>query len=369
MAGNWNSFQPVRRRIDGRHGLSSLDENNNPDKRRIPTKAFQTASSTRTKHMKVPSSIFSLRPRLANARGATHRSRRVLKAILFWAVAACALTIQLEAQMAPPPPRLSGIISLPDVKRAVLERDGGLSQGPGPWMLAKGQRMDEFEVVQIRPESGTVDLNICGEKGPVVVSNSATEIKGAALAIALDNVSLDAVLGILGECSQRTILRHPSVVGKTITVKAAAADRSAAAEVLQKALTNQGFAIIPDGNRFLMILPEQLVSTAKPGSSGIRSASANGAQPELLPAGLIYFRNGDIRQVSVICADLKGRKLDESEPFPAPINGTITIRTQTALTREECTYALDTMLGWAGVKLVPVGDRLVKVVPVEGRGR
>jgi len=310
----------------------------------------------------------NLRPLLANARGATPWSRSVLKAILLSVVAACALPLGLAAQMVPPAPRLSGIINLPDIKRAVLESDGDPLRRPGPWTLAEGQRMDEIEVVQIRPDSGTVRLNIHGKKASVVVTNSATEIKGAAPAIALDNASLEAVLGLLGEFSQRTLLRHPFVVGKPITVQAPVADQAAAAEVLRKVLAIQGFAIIPDGNRFLMILPEKLASAAKPGSSVIQSASANGAQAEFLPAGIINFRNTNLRQVIAIYADLMGRKLDESEPFPAAVNGSITFQTQTPLTKEESVYALDTVLGWAGVKLVPVGDDLVKVVPVGRRG-
>ena len=156
------------------------------------------------------------------------------------------------------------------------------------------------------------------------------------------------------------------MVGKTITVRAQAANQAAAAQVLQTALTNLGFAIIPDGNRFLMILPEKLVSTAKPGSSAIPAAPVNGPQAELLPMGMINFQNADIPQVVEIYAVLRGRKLDRSERFPAAANGGITLHTlqsPTRLTIGESVYALDTILGWSGLKVVPVGDDLVKAVP------
>jgi hypothetical protein len=43
--------------------------------------------------------------------------------------------------------------------------------------------------------------------------------------------------------------------------------------------------------------------------------------------------------------ELRGRKLDDSEPFSAAVNGSITFQTQAPLTKEESVYALDTVLG------------------------
>jgi hypothetical protein len=37
--------------------------------------------------------------------------------------------------------------------------------------------------------------------------------------------------------------------------------------------------------------------------------------------------------------------LDDSEPFSAAVNGSITFQTQAPLTKEESVYALDTVLG------------------------
>jgi hypothetical protein len=63
-----------------------------------------------------------------------------MKVVLFSAMAVCALTIQLAAQIEPPVPKLSGIINLPDMKRAVLEDVGGLLKGTRSWtLLAEGQ--------------------------------------------------------------------------------------------------------------------------------------------------------------------------------------------------------------------------------------
>jgi hypothetical protein len=118
-----------------------------------------------------------------------------------------------------------------------------------------------------------------------------------------------------------------------------------------------------------MILPAKLVSTAKPGSPAIKSAATSGAQLELVPVGMLYFRNAPIRQVIMVHADLKGCKLDDTEPLPTAVNGTISFRNQTPLTKEECDYALDTLLGWAGLKLVSAGDHLVRVVPVPDTSR
>lgn len=49
-----------------------------------------------------------------------------------------------------------------------------------------------------------------------------------------------------------------------------------------------------------------------------------------------------------------GRKLDHGERLPA--GGTITFATVTSMTREDAVYALETLLRWSGIKLVPVGE-------------
>jgi hypothetical protein len=159
-----------------------------------------------------------------------------MKVLLFSAVAVCALTIQLAAQIGLPVPRLSGIINLPEVKRVVLEDVGDPLKGARSWTLAEGEREGEIEVLRIQPEDGAVRLNLHGKHVSVIVTNSAIAMKGAAAAVALDNANLDAVLGLFGELSRRTLLRHPLVLGRVITVQAAATNQTDAAQALQKAL-------------------------------------------------------------------------------------------------------------------------------------
>jgi hypothetical protein len=49
-----------------------------------------------------------------------------------------------------------------------------------------------------------------------------------------------------------------------------------------------------------------------------------------------------------------GRKLDHSQRLPA--GGTITFTTVTPIAKEEGVYALETLVRWSGIKLVPVGE-------------
>jgi hypothetical protein len=87
-------------------------------------------------------------------------------------------------------------------------------------------------------------------------------------------------------------------------------------------------------------------------------------QPDLFPGGaFINFPNTELSEVVKLYADLTGRVLDETRPFP-PSNSTVNFTTQTALSKEECAYALETLLRWQGLKVVPMANGSVKVEPI-----
>ena len=82
---------------------------------------------------------------------------------------------------------------------------------------------------------------------------------------------------------------------------------------------------------------------------------------DVLPAGTIQFQATPLEQVLEIYAKLVNRTILRPATLPA---ATITIKTQTELTKSEALQALDSVLGMNGITMVPIGTKFVKAVPV-----
>ncbi|HWQ91264.1 MAG TPA: secretin N-terminal domain-containing protein, partial [Clostridia bacterium] len=88
--------------------------------------------------------------------------------------------------------------------------------------------------------------------------------------------------------------------------------------------------------------------------------ATNAPPEELLPAGTINFPATDLNQVLQIYAELVNRTILRPTTLPAP---TITLKTQTPLTRAEARQAFDAVLALNGITMIDVGDKFVKAVP------
>lgn len=82
---------------------------------------------------------------------------------------------------------------------------------------------------------------------------------------------------------------------------------------------------------------------------------------QTVAAGEINFPATDLNQVLQIYAELVNRTVLRPTTLPAP---TITLRTQTPLTKREAVQALDAVLSLNGITMINVGDKFVKAVPV-----
>jgi hypothetical protein len=285
---------------------------------------------------------------------------------------------------APETLKLTGIINLPERKCAVLE-----DSRRRHFILGEGQKDGATEVLQIDPEARSVKLRVSvGEDrtdASIILSLSQTNrITEAPVALMLDNADIEPVLALYSEFTQRTLLR-PLLSAPPFTLQASAMNREEAGRVLQKALDAKEIASIPDGTKFLMVVLKRQAATVKPrflelkSSQPIDAPSQNQAvsthtpNDELIPSGAINFSNVDVWEVAKIYAELIGRKLDRTPafssggPFP-PVGGIINLKTANSLTKEEACYALETLFSWQGVKLVPVGNGLAKLVRISESG-
>ena len=81
------------------------------------------------------------------------------------------LGIEAEAsETGSPSPRLSGIVSLAEVKRAVVESPSGSGSAAGWSVLAEGQREGQFAVLEIHPDTATVRARLHARTEPTDLS-------------------------------------------------------------------------------------------------------------------------------------------------------------------------------------------------------
>lgn len=97
----------------------------------------------------------------------------------------------------------------------------------------------------------------------------------------------------------------------------------------------------------------------------ISTAGTNAGSDEIMPAGMINFPATDLNQVLQVYGELVGRTVLRPTSLPAP---TITLKTQTSLTKHEAIQAFDAVLALNGIATVNVGDKFVKVIPTTQAG-
>ena len=105
--------------------------------------------------------------------------------------------------------------------------------------------------------------------------------------------------------TNRSLLRWPHLPASSFNLRAPAKDAAGAAQVLEKALVAEGLAIIPDGEKFLMIVPKSEAGRVKPhapratastgSGTNIQAAAlgSGGSEEQVIAPGMIDFRGAD----------------------------------------------------------------------------
>jgi hypothetical protein len=240
------------------------------------------------------------------------------------------------------------------------------------WLiLSEGQAEEGIEVTRIAADRGSVELLCQGTNRATVRLQTATNLPVPA--VVLEDAGLNAVLDLFARFTNRTLLRWPALPAISFSLCASAKSQPSAARILEQALIAEDLAVIPDGEKFLMIVPRSEAANVNPHAPPAKASTGGGVKPQAAPAGtgaeaqegmlpgVIDFRGADVWQVLEIYSDMVHRKFERGEH--PNISATITLTTQGRLTMEEGCYALETVLRWSGMKLVPVGKDAIKPVP------
>ena len=96
------------------------------------------------------------------------------------------------------------------------------------------------------------------------------------------------------------------------------------------------------------------------GLTALAPSGTNALGEEVIPPGMIDFRQADLNQVLDIYSMMVNRTILRPATLPAP---TITLTTRGVLTMREGIQALDAILALNGIAMVNVGEKFVKAVP------
>jgi len=284
-----------------------------------------------------------------------------MKTILLFISTAMAFVSAAESAL--PGPSLVGIVNIEGLKLAVLQEPRTLSQPASEIILKEGEGQDGIEMLEIHPENGTVKINVAGEERPQLIALK-NPIAGGSNGLAMENVGLHSALQLYAELSGRTVLR-PSVFPNTkFSINASTTNRVEALRTIEAALAKQKITLVLDGEKFALVAPDYMAAKLNPQSSKISPPSTNNPTARTYPKGSISWHAAPLASVLKIYAEFLDKKLDQSEqPLRMP-HLDIVLKNETALSKEELIYAIETVVGWSGVKLVPAGEGFVKAVPI-----
>jgi hypothetical protein len=258
------------------------------------------------------------------------------------------------AQNQPDIPRLSGIVNLREGKAAVFEFATNCCGGPRQLVLSDGHELWGVNVLKISPEQKTVEIKVDGVETPVTLklaisSNSSQASPGT---INLVDASLHSCLELYGEYSGKTLLYWPNIPPTNFSLSTSATNDSELTAIFQKALAEKQIQTVPDGDKFLVIVPQSKLSAVKPNAPKPKPIDATKAGSELLRAGSIWLHGASIEQIFDVYADLVGANYDRSPPRFEAADPNIFLYTRSPLSKEECVYAFDTLFRWRGFEMV-----------------
>jgi hypothetical protein len=263
--------------------------------------------------------------------------------------------------------KLLGVDSVGGVRQAVMEiRPAGRKSQADRLILAEGQRLGTTELLKVDVEKRTVEVMVDGRKhslelGPQVPPSGAPPENSVGRAN-LENVPLRETVKLYAELKGRTILWHPQLKDKRLSVSSDGS-KEKMISAFEKAFHNEGIEALPDGDNLVLLVPTALMKTVAIRS---REVVANLSKDRALhpdepaPAGAFDFQGAPMTSVLQVYAQLIDCKLTITGPLP---DVGIDFRNETTLTKAEVIYAFDTLFTWSGVALVLGEDKTLIAEP------
>ncbi len=178
---------------------------------------------------------------------------------------------------------------------------------------------------------------------------------GAHSGLHLTNAALDQVLTIYEQVKARSLLQHPRLKVERFSIETSSPATADTINAIETSLRDHGIAVLPDGDKFIQIVPVSLTNSVSAAAPVHVSSNANNS-----PRGAVNFLNAPIAQVLMVYGSLVGKEVENVSRVPYL---QITFHNVTPLEKSEVIYALDTLFAWNGIKIVPVDEKTCKAVP------
>jgi cytochrome c553 len=256
-------------------------------------------------------------------------------------------------------PRLVGIVNHDHVPFVILEAVGTSNHF---FILRENESHEGVVLVKLSPKAGaakislsggrsTVDLVLHGQtaaqgtkRGSGIFSRIARAMSDGPRKVVLSQANLDVTLFLYSQFTKRTVLRHPLLPAASIDLDAVAKSPNAASGRLKAALEAKGIAIIEDGDKFALVVPIE-AANARPQFARTRPLANHNPPGASFPGGVyVNFPTASLRQLGEFYAQLTGR-IPPLTPSLAP-DWTVSFTTQTALSDDDCSYALEILFAW-----------------------
>ena len=266
---------------------------------------------------------------------------------------------------------LIGLVQMDDFKLAILDcRDWFPNNNQpiaGRFFIREGQSYEDaeirdahvkIEIIKIDSAKGTVEARENGvSKTYRFQSNGQSDENAGPASLWVQDSSLNTVFDLYEALAGNvhTLLIHQDARRKMpVAIAANPQNQADAIRFLAGWINDQGFTIIPDGSKFELIVPTALADGVHPGAAALPAPEPEDNRS----GGNIDFKNADFDSIRHIYAALSGREILQN----GRVSAVISLHTGNPLSKAETLYALDTLLGWQGIKIVKVDSKTSKVV-------
>jgi hypothetical protein len=253
----------------------------------------------------------------------------------------------ITASAAPKSVNLVGIVRY-DKELAILEitwtnRHSNTSEQT---ILANGQSGWGIEIKSIDITNGSVDATIDGDPRTLRFDVHSSKPIAAGPTIRLRDVKLQPLMVLYGEAKGRTVLAYPRLGDARFSLDSNA-NYQTAAETFEKLFADQNIATIPDGDKFVMLVPNAYTNQVSPHSDKIAAAGP------IISEMSINFQNVPLAKVLEVYGEYVGHPVNNLQSSP---NALIHFVQQNPLSKGQICYGLETIFAWNGVRVVTNND-------------
>lgn len=243
-----------------------------------------------------------------------------------------------------------------DTPLAILEvsKTNNRFGGQGEQFALRAQQSDNgVEIQSIDVTNGTVLAKVGGEPRTLAFDDSGgSKMADKPATIRLQDANLHPLIYFYGDAKGRTVLEHPQVERTGFTFTANPHSKSEAAKAFEELFATRQIAAIPDGDKFVMLVPYAYTNQVTPRSDEFAEPG-----PVVRPLS-INFQGVPLPKALEVYDEYVGRwpRKDPMLPYSGDQSFFIYLVQQNSLSKGQICYAMQTIFTWRGIRAVTNKD-------------